>query len=75
MQRTYQLAGRCQGGIQRGRVRQRVGVVIDDRSQSRAFPVIRCDPVEMRLADRQRRRPAVQIGCVQRGDRRLLDLK
>ncbi len=66
MQRAYQLAGRHQGGIQRSCVRQRVGVVDDDRPQSRASPVIRCDPVEMCLADRQRRRPTAQIGLVQR---------
>jgi hypothetical protein len=75
MQRTYQPAGRHQGGIQRSCVRQRVGVVDDDRSQGRAFPVIRRDPVEMRFADRHRRRPTAQIGRVQRSDGRLLDRK
>ena len=75
MQWAYQFAGRCQGIIQRGRVRQRVGIANDDRSQLRAFPVIRRDPVEMCLADGERCRPAVQIGRMQRSDRRLLDSK
>ncbi len=48
-------------------------VVGNDRSQSRAFAVIRCYPVEVCLADRYRGRPTAQIGGVQRGDRRLLD--
>ena len=75
MQRTDQFAGRRQRSIQRGRIRQRVGVVDDDRPQSRAAPVIGRDPVEMRLADRYGSRPTAQVGRVQGSDGRLLDRK
>ena len=75
MQRTYQLAGRCEASIQRGGIRERVRVIDDDGRQSRAFEVIRRDSVEMRLADRYGSRPAAQVGGMQGSDGRLLDRK